>query len=194
MIPDKYKEKVTKGKSHWLERDSDTARFTRILKQLKGKLDGLSALDAGCAQGRDTAEIADYEIKATGIDINEEFIQEARRIHPGVQYDIGSIEQLPYEDGQFDAVYCVNTLFYTNPEKSLPELERVLKASGIAFVTLDKRIVDLDKDKEIHSQDIDEALQQFRHCKVISKTYREREDEHPFRHKHFYYEVVLQKE
>ena len=194
MIPNQYKEKVMKGESHWLKRDSDTAKFIKILKELKGKLEGLSVLDAGCAQGRDTAEIANYGIKVTGIDANKGFISEARKNHSKVKFDVGKIEHLPYQDGQFDAVYCVNTLFYTKPQESLSELERVLKVGGIAFITLDEKIIDLDQDKEIHSQNIDKALQQFRNCKVVSKTYREREDEFPFRHKHFYYEIVLQKE
>ena len=193
MISDQYKQKVAEGKSHWLERDSDVSKFIGILREKYHNLDGLKVLDVGCAQGRDTAEISNYGIEASGIDVNEDYIREAKKNYPGIKYDVGRIEKLPYQEESFDAIYCVNTLFYSKPEESLPELERVLKTGGIAFITLDEKIVDLDKNEEFHAQNIAEALKQFKCCEIRSKNYGEREDELPFKHKHFFYYIVLQK-
>ncbi len=193
MIPEDYKRKAAKGQSHWLQRDSSVESFIRALETEYDGLEDLTVLDAGCAQGRDTAEIFNYEINARGIDYNPEFIELARRDNPRICFDIGNIEELSYTKEQFEGVYCVNTLFYTDPKRSLPELERVVKRGGIILVTLDEKIVDLDKDEVIHTLDVDKALRYFRSSDVLKREYKEREDSSPFRHIHHFYEVVLKK-
>ena len=145
MIPERYKEKVMTGKSHWLGRGSDVGEFVKVLGENFGDLKGLSVLDVGCAQGRDSLEIFNHGMNVVGVDINEEFILEAKETGPKIQFDVGSVEHLPYGDGKFDSVYCVNTLFYTDLGKSLLELIRVVKKGGIAFLTLDEKIIDLEK-------------------------------------------------
>ena len=193
MISDKDKKQFMAGKTHWLERSSDVEFLLLAIDSEFDNINGLNILDAGCAQGRDTSEIFNSGMRVTGIDSNEKFISEARHNHPDIQFNVGNIEDLPYDDEQFDVVYCVNTLFYTRPEESLPELERVLKSGGIVFITLDKSIFDMDKNKELHSMDVDRALLNFKNCKIISKVYTERVDKTPLNHKHFFYKIILRK-
>jgi ubiquinone/menaquinone biosynthesis C-methylase UbiE len=193
MISEKYKGFLTKN-SHWLNRNSQVKEFLKVLENNFLSIKNLKVLDAGCAQGRDTQEILNKGIDVIGLDINENFLKEARKRNNTIIFEKGDIENLHYKKENFNAIYCINTLFYTNPKKSLPEIERVLKKGGIAFLTLDKNIIDLDKIEEIHHLDIEEALSHFRHLKIISKKYFEREDSNPFKHIHFYYEIVLIKE
>jgi ubiquinone/menaquinone biosynthesis C-methylase UbiE len=191
MIPKEYKETIAKkGKNMWLNRKSDVEKLMGFLKQHFPKLEGLQLLDAGCAQGRDSAEIASHSIKVTGIDVNKEFIEEAKKTHPNMDFLVGKIEELPFKDNQFDVVYCVNTLFYLKPETSLPELGRVLRKGGVMFITLDKEIVDLDKNTPFHTLNVEETLKILKDYTIISKEYKEREDSIPFRHRHFFYEIV----
>jgi SAM-dependent methyltransferase len=192
VISEKYKKITTKkGTSHWLKRTSNPYSFINALKEHFGDVKDLKVLDAGCAQGRDAEEIRGAGAEVIGIDHNPEFIKEAKKAYPRIQFDVGPIEHLPYKNGEFDAVYCVNTLFYTKPEESLPELERVVRVGGIIFITLDKKIFDINKNIEIHSLDIDKALKNFKKSEFMSKTYLERVDETPFKHQHFFYEIVL---
>lgn len=193
MISDKVKKKVHDAKPHWAERDTSTAYFLKMVKQGLGKLEGIRVLDAGCARGEQTAKFSANKMDAVGIDSEESFISDARNKHPGMVFDVGRIEKMPYKRGSFDAVYCVNTLFYSKPEESLPELQRVVKKGGILFVTLDERITDLDKKKVIHELDVEKALKFLNKCGVMTKTYHERVDDTPFKHKHEYYEVVLRR-
>ena len=194
MISDEYREKVMSGRSHWLDRSSDVGEFVRILNGNFSNLKGLLVLDAGCAQGRDSLEIFNWGMDVVGIDINKDFILEAKNICSEMQFDVGSVEHLPYENDKFDAVYCVNTLFYTDLKKSLLELMRILKKGGIAFVTLDEKIVDLEKNVDVYSLDVEKSLEFFGDCNIVSKNYLERIDDSPFRHKHFLYQIVIRKD
>lgn len=194
MISKKYKKIVAeKGKKQWLNRESNVKEFIKNLKKKFNDLKGLKVLDAGCAQGRDSSEINSYGIEVLGIDSNREFVAEAKKEHPEIKFDLGDITNLPYKSEEFDAVYCVNTLFYTDTNKSLRELERVLKKNGILFITLDEKIFNFDENKEIHSLDIENTLKILKDFEILSKKYKERIDETPFKHKHHFYEIVLLK-
>ncbi len=193
MISGRYKKKVAQGKVHWLRRNSQTSRFVNILKKKFHHLSELKVLDAGCAQGRDSAEISRKGVIVFGLDSNKKFISEAKAAYPKIKFKLGKIEHLPYKNEEFDAVYCVNTLFYTQPEESLPELERVVKSGGVIFLTLDKSIFDLDKKEKIHSLNVEKALKIFKKSRVVQKKYLERIDKEPFKHKHLFYEIVLVK-
>ena len=195
MIGEKYKKIVAeKGKSQWLSRKSDVQNFLFFLKKHFKDIKGLKVLDAGCAQGRDSNEISINGLEVLGLDYDENFIKEAKKEYPSLKFEIGKIEDLSYPDESFDAVYCVNTLFYTDINKSLPELSRVLKSNGILFITLDEKIVNLDENKIIHSLDVDQAIKNLKNLKLLSKEYAERTDEVPFKHTHHFYHVVFIKQ
>lgn len=82
MIPSKYKKKVAEQvKEQWLSRESDVSAFVGVLKENFGNINGLSVLDAGCAQGRDSAELAKRGVVVTGIDNNETFLSEAKNLY-----------------------------------------------------------------------------------------------------------------
>jgi len=106
---------------------------------------------------------------------------------------VGDIRKLKYKNSSFDAVYCVNTLFYLAPEASIPELLRLVKEGGVLFITLDEKIINIDEGKIIHSLNVEDALKLFKSCKILGKTYVERIDKIPFKHKHFFYEITVQK-
>src|SRR6478735_10944361 len=66
---------------------------------------GQRVLDVGCGPGALTAELvarvgADSVV---AVDPSEPFVEAARARHPGVDVRLGSAEQLPFPDGEFDA-------------------------------------------------------------------------------------------
>ncbi len=192
MIPKFYKKKVEKG-DHWLKRYSVVPKVVKLLKKQFSNIKGLTLLDAGCAQGREVYLFSKYGINSQGIEINPDFVKQARKNYPKLEFRKGNIEKLPYSSNQFDVVFCINTLFYTNIKKSLPELMRVLKKKGFGFVTVDKKIVDLEKKKVIHKLSMNSVFQILKKSSILMMVHGERMDETPFRHKHFYYEIAFKK-
>lgn len=56
----------------------------------------------------------------------------------GVRYRLGSIESLPYKDGQFDFVFGYKSLIYVPDKlKAIKEAHRVLKVNGTAVLEMD---------------------------------------------------------
>ena len=94
---------------------------------------GQSALDVGCGPGALTAELvrrlgAD---NVCAIDPSEPFVEACARRHPGVDVRLGSAEELPYTDGQFDAALAELVLhFVAEPPAAAREMRRVVRPGG----------------------------------------------------------------
>lgn len=123
---------------------SDDIRWVRTLKNMvPGRLgyfdtlyswQGKKVLDLGCAGGFMAEALDDRGAHVTGIDPAAEAIAAARdHAHDrSIQYDIGVGEALPYSDGAFDVVVCVDVLEHvTDLQAVLDEVSRVLKPGGM---------------------------------------------------------------
>ena len=100
--------------------------------------DRWTMLDIGCGGGATLKRLLKRSegAKVYGIDISEESVEKARRVNAKVldkQVFVtqGSAEKLPYEDGKFDLVTAVETVyFWPNLPDCLKEVKRVLKPGG----------------------------------------------------------------
>jgi ubiquinone/menaquinone biosynthesis C-methylase UbiE len=100
---------------------------------------GERLLDIGCGTGIMALRIAAEHPRCTvcGIDLSPRMIARARReaedSSPVVQFDIGSITDLPYSDGSFD-VAITNIMFHhldlAEKQRAVAEIARVLKLGG----------------------------------------------------------------
>ncbi|GAB3697215.1 class I SAM-dependent methyltransferase [Halorubrum pallidum] len=80
-------------------------------------------LELGCGSGRHLAHLADHGFEnLSGVDINAEAFDTMREAYPELAADgtfhCGSIEDIieEFDDGQFDAVYSVETLQHLHPD------------------------------------------------------------------------------
>ena len=93
-----------------------------------------SILDVGCGSGRLLELlISKYpNIEAFGIDLSENMIAQAKNnLHSNVQLVTGDVEDMPWPDNVFDLMICNGSFHhYPNPQKSLQEMQRVLKSNG----------------------------------------------------------------
>ncbi|MDG4649659.1 bifunctional 2-polyprenyl-6-hydroxyphenol methylase/3-demethylubiquinol 3-O-methyltransferase UbiG [Roseibacterium sp. SDUM158017] len=136
---------------------SDEIRWVRTLKNLvPGRLawfdrhadwDGKAVLDLGCAGGFMAEAMADKGARVTGIDPAAKAV-EAARAHAtaagrDIAYDVGVGEALPYGDGAFDIVVCVDVLEHVSDRaRVLAEVARVLKPGGLfLFDTINRNPV-----------------------------------------------------
>ncbi len=100
--------------------------------------DQMTMLDIGCGGGATLQRLLKRSKKAKvyGIDISEESVAKAKKINADVldkQVFVtqGSAEKLPYDDGMFDVITAVETVyFWPNLPHCLKEVRRVLKPGG----------------------------------------------------------------
>lgn len=96
-------------------------------------------LDAGCGTGRTAAYIAKtYGCLVTGIDSHSVMLQKAenRMNREGVTVELvhGSVEQMPFASQSFSLVLSESVIVFTNINKTLRELRRVLQPEGVAVL------------------------------------------------------------
>ncbi|ETX27205.1 bifunctional 2-polyprenyl-6-hydroxyphenol methylase/3-demethylubiquinol 3-O-methyltransferase UbiG [Roseivivax isoporae] len=124
---------------------SDEVRWLRTLRNLvPGRLaffdrhvdwQDRDVLDLGCGGGFMAEALARRGARVTGIDPAGEAIR-AAAAHAeteglGIRYDTGTGEDLPYADGAFDAVVCVDVLEHVaDLDRVLEESARVLRPGG----------------------------------------------------------------
>ncbi len=96
-------------------------------------------LDVGCGNGRDLASFAKRGYDVAGVDREKKFVVEAKRRVPDGRIVIATIDSLPFPENEFDGLWACAVLVHSRPteaERALQEWQRVLKSSGIAFLTL----------------------------------------------------------
>lgn len=103
------------------------------LADLAGVQAGQRVLDVGCGPGALTAELVGRvgEGAVSAVDPSESFVEAARARHPGVDVQNATAEQLPFENGAFDAVLAQLVVhFMTDPVAGLREMKRVAASGG----------------------------------------------------------------
>lgn len=102
--------------------------------------------DLGCGPGRVTAHLADLGIDAWGMDLSPGMVDVARRSHPGLRFEVGTLAGLDVPDAALAGVVAWYSLIHTAPDDLpavLGELARVLRPGGellTAFQAGDARV------------------------------------------------------
>jgi len=112
--------------------------------------DNWTMLDIGCGGGATLQRLLKRSKNAQvyGIDISEESVAKAIKVNADVMdkqvfVQQGSAAELPYEDGMFDLVTAVETVyFWPNLPCCLQEVRRVLKPGGHFAIMVE--VVDTD--------------------------------------------------
>lgn len=107
-------------------------RFEKLAQEIKAnvKLTG-KILDVGCGEGKIWELFPGFDV--TGLDISARNLAKAQKYLVPVR---GKAEQLPFKDSSFDLVVASEIFEHLlKPEKTLEEIDRVLKVGGRAIIT-----------------------------------------------------------
>jgi len=97
-------------------------------------------LDLGCETGYGSYLCFQAQNEVYSLDISEKAINYAKEYYPGPHYFVNSAEQLPFEDGFFDAVIAYEIIEHVeHPDKVIKEIHRVLKKDGDLFISTPNR-------------------------------------------------------
>jgi 2-polyprenyl-3-methyl-5-hydroxy-6-metoxy-1,4-benzoquinol methylase len=107
--------------------------FNRLLKNVE--LRGATFLDGGSGGGHFSAEAVRRGAIVTSLDVGEALLaQVARRCE--TTRVVGSLLELPFEDGKFDVVMSSEVIEHTDdPQLAVRELARVVRPGGHIVVT-----------------------------------------------------------
>ena len=100
-----------------------------------------SVLEIGCGLGIDTVKFAQHGAMVTAVDISSTSVRSTQRLLgerglPGTVCQANA-ENLPFQDGSFDAVYAYGVIMHIPDEsKAVAEIYRVLKTDGLALAVL----------------------------------------------------------
>lgn len=146
----KYKER---GAYHWQQIGYNIrkrnafviARYANCISLLKQHVEpGSRVLDAGCGDGVFSYLINKEGFVVDGVDYADEAVSAAREQTQGTQdlnYHVGSVYELPFEDDSFDAAVSTEVIEHLEDRDTfLSELKRVVKPGGTIIVTTPIRL------------------------------------------------------
>lgn len=97
-------------------------------------------LDIACGTGIVTCEFAKYANSVVGLDITEDMISQAIKVQnennlTNMKFDLGDVENLPYENDSFDIVFTRYSFHhFLDTKKVFDEMTRVCKPKGKVIV------------------------------------------------------------
>ncbi|MEV1143864.1 methyltransferase domain-containing protein [Micromonospora sp. NPDC049799] len=93
--------------------------------------------DVGCGPGRLTAYLHGLGLDAFGVDLSPAMIGVARRDHPGLRFEVGSMTHLDLVDGGLTGLLAWFSLIHV-PDDEVPavlaEFHRVLRPGGVVLL------------------------------------------------------------
>ncbi|MEV6911143.1 class I SAM-dependent methyltransferase [Amycolatopsis sp. NPDC051071] len=103
-------------------------------------------VDVGCGPGHVTAHLAALGLSVSGVDLSPKMVEIARRQHPDLRFDVGSMTALDLPDGELGGLVAWWSIFHLPPAE-LPavfaEFRRTLVSGGqllIGFHVGDERL------------------------------------------------------
>ncbi len=102
--------------------------------------------DVGCGTGRLAPYLAARGLCPRGVDLSPAMIRVAHRDHPGFDFDVADLRELPFGDASLAGLVCWYSLMYLAPSDrpaAFGELARVLRPGGYlvtAFKAGDSRV------------------------------------------------------
>ncbi|SNT55548.1 Methyltransferase domain-containing protein [Asanoa hainanensis] len=104
-----------------------------LFADLVDRAGGGPVADVGCGPGHVTAQLAKRGVDAYGIDLSPAMVEVARRDHPGLRFEVGTMTALDLADDALAGLLAFWSLVHV-PEADLPailrEFHRVVRPGG----------------------------------------------------------------
>ncbi|HEU4892682.1 MAG TPA: class I SAM-dependent methyltransferase [Vicinamibacterales bacterium] len=110
---------------------NEYAQVQAALLALVAPVSNGRALEVGCGTGHWLRVLANAGVRVAGVDVSSRMLQRARSAAPGCAVVRATAERLPWCNGAFDRLYCVNALHHFDDRPGfVGEARRVLAPGG----------------------------------------------------------------
>ncbi|UBU13778.1 class I SAM-dependent DNA methyltransferase [Nonomuraea gerenzanensis] len=107
--------------------------FVAVFAELVRAAGPRPVVEAGCGPGYMTAHLRDLGLDAYGVDLSPALLDIARKDHPGLRFELGSMGELDVPDGELGGLLSWYSIIHTPPAELPPyfaEFRRVLAPGG----------------------------------------------------------------
>lgn len=94
-------------------------------------------VELGCGPGHVAGYLASRGAKVSGLDLSPQMVAEAMRLFPDVEFEVGDMLNLPFDDGSLAGVVSFYSIVHfdeSQTELAFAEMARVLAPAGLAAV------------------------------------------------------------
>jgi len=167
-------DEASRNEEHFPSTIDPRIYHVRLIREHLGDLRGRRVLDVGCGKGRFARVFHEQEPAAElwGLDISEEML---RFVPEGIHTRAGSMTELPFADGFFDAAYATESLEHAvEIERAVAEICRVVKPGGrIAIIDKNSehwgRLATPEWERWFTRKELERLLR--RHCRRVSSRF-----------------------
>jgi SAM-dependent methyltransferase len=118
----------------WIRGELAARPYDRAVLSLFASSVSGRVLDVGCGPGRISAFLAGLGVEVSGVDLSPGMVAAARRTHPDLRFEVGSMLSLDVPSGSLGGVVAWYSVIHV-PDESLPavlaEFHRVLGPGGL---------------------------------------------------------------
>ena len=160
---------ITGFMAKWYNKNSKTrlAELAKVADSVAAKTpDNAKVLEVAPGPGYLSIELAKRGFDVTGVELSADFVEiekaNAAEANVTVDFRQGNAATLPLADKAFDFIICMAAFKnFSEPQKALNEMYRVLKPQGIALV------IDMNRDNT--NADIEEAMRDYPEMKGFDR-------------------------
>ena len=120
--------------TEYLDRTPWTELRLEAVRDLVDPQPGDRVLDLGCAAGAITHYLSTFGTEPVGIDFEPLAIERARKLFPGLRFEVADATELPFDEGSFDKAVAADFVEHIEDDTFLAmcaELRRALVAGGL---------------------------------------------------------------
>ena len=150
-----------------------------MMKSMLPDLKNKKILMLGCGTGEESKLLETFGASSKqliGIDLSNKSIEIAKNTYPDIEFVVGDMNNLPFENECFDFVYSSLAIHYNaTPEKTYKEVYRVLKPDGLFLFSVGHPLRWSSEEKNIEnsgtitSEEVEENANVINNIPVISK-------------------------
>lgn len=147
-----------------------------LKKFLKYLPDHPKVLDVGCGGGQDAKFLTTNGCDVKGIDISGEMIKIAKKMAPGIDFDVGDVMNFPI-GVKYDGVWCCRVFHHiaiSEQADFLNKLHALLTPKGVLYITV--AVSDEDEDYEANDSGNDGLLKK----RLTEKSFKDLLADHGF--------------